>query len=86
MTTPRTQTVLDLVEEHFADESTNSPTSLIEGFGCLRLHLYRLECQLAKPQSAQDAELIFEELIQLSKTSVSIAAVHVLPALEKEDA
>lgn len=77
----RTRT-LELVADQSAEEIT--PTSLEEGLGRLRLHLYRLERELSENEEHQDADRLLEELVGLASSAVCLAAAHVLPNITGE--
>jgi hypothetical protein len=63
------------------------PTPLApRGVGVGSDSIQALAAELGLPSDRQDAEAIMQQLVSLAAVAIDAAAVHVLPAIEKEDA
>lgn len=60
--------------------------SLPEALGLAQIQLQALASELARPGDEQDAEVIMQQLVSMAAVAITAAAVHVLPAIEKEGA
>lgn len=76
----------DLIFQLVADELAEGevPVSLTEGLGRMRLHLVRLETELARREGDQDAERLLQEMVGLAAVALVSASTHVLPSVGKE--
>lgn len=73
--------LIELVAEQ--SDELPSPQSIVEGLGLIVLQLHRLNSELAKPESDQDAETLFHELIALSAIAMTVAGNLLLPEIER---
>jgi hypothetical protein len=78
------ETVFDLVGAQC--RADRQPHSLPEALGLAQIQLQALAAELGLASDEQDAEVIMQQLVSLAAVVVEAAAIHVLPALEKEDA
>ena len=78
------ETVFDLIAAQCRSERESR--SLVEALGLAQIQIQALAAELGLPSDQQDAEAIMQQLVSLAAVAIDAAAVHVLPAIDKEGA
>jgi hypothetical protein len=73
--------ICELVAEELEEGET--PHSLTEGLGIIRLHLLRLELEMTRIEGEQDADRLLQELVGLAAAAMASGTAFVIPQLER---